>query len=307
MKKHDLLAEDTKRILQLSQRNAQFFVLPKNTPYIDITNDLLNSPFLEPADKTSIRKFQRKFYVFTYPSDGLHVKGLISITPKAHENRTLIYLRGGNREFGLFLPGEGLSNFKDYTFIAPLYRGCLSEGKDEFGGKDVNDVKKLIDFLPALENLIGQLFQKEKMFLVGSSRGGMQLFLTLARFPELQGRFSKVLSLCGLVDMRQCIENRQDMKELFQNDFGMTNENIDTWLVERDPLIAVEKIRNDLPVIIVHGTADLRVSGPESWHMVETLRQLGKNVQYYQVEGGSHGLTNIKDKKERIFSLLDNS
>lgn len=304
MEKVENLEEETQGIIKNSKRYARFFKLPKSSSFLEITESVLNSNLLSEKDKKSIKRYKRRIYLFSYPSDHLHVKGVLSITPKAASHPTILYLRGGNRDFGLFLPGKGLSNYKNYTFLAPLYRGGASEGTDEYGGDDVNDVKNLVDYIPELEKIIQQQIPQSGMWMIGSSRGAMQMFLALSRFPSLQKRVSIALSLCGLVDIHQCIKEREDMKDLFETDFGLTAKNHKSWTSLRNPLLAVKKIKKNLPIIIVHGKSDTRISLIQSQNMFKKLQKLGNRVTMIEVQKGNHGLSNIPNRESKIIQWM---
>ena len=202
-------------ILEHCSQYAKFYELPPGADIWEITEDLFDSPYVAEIRKQSLRDFGRRVFVFIYPSDGLRVKGLISFVPNPSEYSTLVFFRGGTQIFGLLNPGSDFMCAEQYTVISTAYRGGVSEGEDEYGGQDVNDVKNLIDFIPHLEQRLNAIFQKEKMHFLGGSRGGMQMFLALVRFPELQTRVAKIVSLSGMLDMRQCLATRPDMKTMF--------------------------------------------------------------------------------------------
>lgn len=294
------------RMLNYGQKLAKFYELPQDVEIREITDDLLNSSLITETQKQRIRDFERRIFVFTYPSDGLKIKGLLSFVPHPEEHPTLFFLRGGNRIFGILNPASDLMCAGQYTVIATTYRGGVSEGVDEFGGSDVNDVKNLVDFIPQLESKLNLSLQQEKMYLLGGSRGGMQLFLALARFPELQERFAKVVSLSGLLDMHECIAMRPDMKEMFIRDFGLIeNVNEEEWIQQRDPLVAACQIKPSLPILVIQGTQDNRVSLEEGYHMVSQLQGQGSDVTYWEIDGGEHCLSNIDDRVQRILSWLE--
>ena len=75
----------------------------------------------------------------------------------------IIYNRGGNRDFGALKVDQRSLNLAKlashgYIVIASQYRGDGgSEGQEEFGGKDVNDVLNLMDVLEEI--------QKESAFM----------------------------------------------------------------------------------------------------------------------------------------------
>lgn len=240
--------QESEESLTFYEEYAKFYELPANKDLQDITKEVLDSSHVSQSQKENIQKHKRKIYVFSYPSDSLKVKGLISFAPNPSTHPIIVFLRGGNGIFGLLNPGSDLINPGEYTVISTMYRGGVSEGTDQFGGDDVEDVKNLIDFIPVLEDRLSFKIQNNKMFLMGRSRGGMELFLTLKRFPELQDRFAKVVSLSGVLDIRQWIASRPDIEEVFTNDFGYKkNVNSDEWINKRDPLRQYPILRNSCP------------------------------------------------------------
>lgn len=300
------LAEEEERLMKLYREYAKFYEMPDSVDMRDITQEVLQSPFVQDAQKQSIQDFNRRILVFTYPSDGLKIKGLVSFVPDPQNHPLLVFLRGGTGIFGVVNPGSDLVCPEQYTVISTIYRGGVSEGKDEYGGDDVNDVENLIRFIPELENKLGLSFQNKESFLLGSSRGGMQMFLALACFPDLQNRFSKVISLCGLLDMRECIAARPDMEDFFTKEFGLKKGiNDDEWIDKRNPILTVSHIIQELPILIIQGTDDHRVTLQEGYNMVNTLQSAGKNVTYLEVEGGKHCLNNFPDRMQLILNWIE--
>ena len=138
------------------------------------------------------------------------------------------------------------------------------------------------------------------------SRGGMQMFLALARFPDLQTRFSKIVSLSGALDMRQCIASRSDMEEMFVEEFGLKKGiNEEEWINKRDPILTASQMNPELPILIIQGTDDNRVTLEDGYHMVKELQANGNNVTYWEIEGGKHCLLNISDRTELILRWLE--
>jgi len=275
---------------------AKFYEMDPGVDLMEITSKLLQSPLVEEREKQSMRN-GRKVFLFTYPSDQLSIKGIISFTSHVEKNPLLLYLRGGNRLFGLPSPGMCWICCDPYTTISTTYRGGVSEGHDEFGGNDVNDVKNLIDFLPILQKKLDLALPSHPMTLLGASRGGMQMFLALARFPELQQRFNKIISLSGLLDLRQMILTRPDMKKMFIDDFGLKQGIHDeAWINQRDPLLAASKIDKQLPVYIIQGTDDQQINLKQGYNMVNTLQFGGGKVHYKEFSGATHCLKNIQNR-----------
>lgn len=300
------LEEESERIRALSREFAKFYDLPPDVDMLDITEDLLKSPYVKDAQKQLIQTFNRRVLVFSYLSDGLKIKGVVSFVPDPENHPLLVYLRGGNRLFAVPNPGGDLMLPEQYTVISSMYRGGVSEGVDEYGGDDVNDVKNLIEFIPELEAKIGINVRKQKIFLLGASRGGMQMFLALARFPELQTYFAKIVSLSGLLDMHACIASRPDIEDMLIKDFGLVKgEREEEWINKRDPLLTVDFIRQQLPILVIQGTADLRVGLESGYHMVNQLQAAGHDVTYWEIDGASHCLSNREDRMKLIIKWLE--
>lgn len=305
--RQEILKEEAEQILTLSRKIAkQFYSLDKGTDLKEITDVLLTSEDTEEPIKEIIRSTGRRFFLFTYPSDGFQVKGYISFLPDAQENPLLIFLRGGNRRFGLMHPATTYTCSHHYTVIATTYRGGVSEGTDEFGGAEVNDVHHLVEYFPTLQEKIGVYFSPKKSFILGVSRGAMEILLALNRSASLQRQVTKAVALCGLLDLQECMEDREDMREIFIKDFGLEpGKNEEAWVAHRNPITNVSNIRKDLPILIIQGTDDLRVSLSEGYHMVDVLEQQGNQVTYLEVQGGDHCLVNQPDRMETILNWLE--
>lgn len=302
--RQEALEREAKIMLEKAERISTLYDLPEGQDLMDITDRLLASPYVFEEYKESIISSGRQIFVFTYPSDGLKIKAFISFVPGV--DRPVVMLqRGGNKKFGLPNPANDLSTFQDNTVICTSLRGGISEGQDEFGGADVNDVKNLVEYFSELEKKLKVNLQNQKMYMVAYSRGGMEMFLALARFPELQNRVAKIVSLSGMLDMRHNIEDRSDMKEMFIEDFGLNETNYEEWINLRDPLLTASKIRPDLPILIVQGTADIRVTLEEGFHMVDALQAHGSAVIYWEFDGGEHCLRNRPDILELVFCWLE--
>ncbi len=290
------LNKESEEILQRSTETAMLYALEPREELKNITQALLVHPHTPGSVKTAITNQHHQFYVFTYPSDGLMIKGYISLPAKINEPLPLIILlRGGNRLFGLPHPDE-FSALESYSVVVTTNRGGVSEGEDEFGGEDVNDVKNLIDFLPTLEQKLDVQFHASNKYMIGLSRGGMQLFLALERYPELQHKIKKVASLSGLLNLAHALEDRSDFKDFLIENFGFTNdEKGKAWLARRQPINHVSKLFTDLPILIAQGTKDTRVSLKEGYDMMEALQNAGHMVTYIEIEGGDHVLRNTPD------------
>lgn len=299
------LRKESAEILKRSKETAKLYQLNPGETLKDITQEVLAHTNTSDAVKAAISEKQRKYYVFSYPSDNLQVKGYISLPTDTQSAPLIILLRGGNQLFGLPHPRE-LSIQPGYAMVCPLLRGGVSEGKDEYGGKDVNDVKNMMDYLPILEQQLKFQFHPQKKYMIGVSRGGMQLFLALGRYPQLQKQISKVASISGLLNLEFAIKERTDFKEALQDNFGYTEDvQGKAWIAHRQPTHYVNKIAKNLPILIAQGTSDNRVCLKEGYDMLQALRDSGHTVSYVEIEGGDHVLANSPDFMPLLMKWLE--
>lgn len=290
------LKNESEHIHKRSKETALLYALAPGETLKDITQAVLDHPNTSDRVKLSITENQHRYFIFTYPSDGLMIKGYISIPVNNHSQVPLIiYLRGGNRLFGLPHPND-LSTEQGYALIAPSFRDGVSEGEDEFGGNDVNDVKHLFDYLPNLEQQLKIQFHPVNKYMIGVSRGGMELFLALGRFPELQHKIKKVVSISGLLNIERAVADRPDFRDMLIEDFGLPQDDkAAAWLAERNPIHYASKIDKRLPIMIAQGTADNRVCLIEGYDMLQALHDAKHEVTYVEIEGGDHVLRNSPD------------
>jgi dipeptidyl aminopeptidase/acylaminoacyl peptidase len=306
--RQELLEEESKSVLERSFRIAkQFYALEEGEEFKELTRSILENQETKEWIKQLIRTSGRRFFLFKYPSDGFQVKGYISFVPYAENNPLLIFLRGGSRTFGLMNPATDFTCAHNYTVIATTYRGGVSEGKDEFGGAEVNDIHNLMEYFSILQAKIGIRLSPKKTFILGVSRGGMEMFLALNRSPSLQHQVTKAVSLSGPLDLQEHIIYREDLKRTYIKDFGLQpQQNEKTWIAHRSPVANVSNLRKDLPILILQGTEDLRVSLNEGHHMTKVLERNGNLVTYLEIQGGNHCLANYPGRMNIITSWLEN-
>lgn len=240
-------------------------------------------------------------YNISYLSEGYKVKGLL-ITPKAPGNYPcLIYNRGGNREFGALKVAHaafdlGRMASKGYVVIASQYRGVAGgEGLEAFGGAEVNDVLNLKAILAATPGA-----DTSRIGMYGWSRGGMMTYLALA-----QAAFIKAAAVGGAIaDLQNMIADRPEMEtnvlaELIPN-YDTHKENA---LKKRSASHWPERFPKDVPVLILHGTADWRVKPEQSLQLAMKLNQHRVPYRLIMYEGADHG---INEFRSEVFNEIRN-
>ena len=240
----------------------------------------------------------------TYLSDGLKIRGLMAKPKKVGKYPCIIYNRGGNREFGSLKAYHGALTLgkiaKDgYVVIASQYRGNGgSEGQEEFGGKDVNDVVILTEVLKEVESA-----DTEKIGMYGWSRGGMMTYIALTKTDKI-----KTAVVGGAVsDNYETIKDRPEMEtkviaELIPN----YEEQKEEELVKRSAIKWVDKFPKDVPILMLHGNADWRVKPEQSLRLALEFEKYRIPYRLIMFEGGDHGISeHRKEVDEEVINWFN--
>ena len=224
-----------------------------------------------------------------YLSDGLKVKGFLIHPKKPGNYPCVIYNRGGNREFGKITPRKVVFILAriaswGYTVVASQYRGNDGgEGREEFGGADVNDILNLI---PLLAN--DAKADTSRMGIYGWSRGGMMTYLTLTRTNQ----FKAAIVGGGVSDLRMVMDTRQDTFEtVYLENIPNYEQNKAKALNERSAILQVENFPKTTPILMMHGTADWRVVPQMALELSMTFIKHKIPHRLVLFEGGDHGLS----------------
>jgi dipeptidyl aminopeptidase/acylaminoacyl peptidase len=222
-----------------------------------------------------------------YLSGGLEINGFL-YKPTSTPGRLLpvvILNRGGNRDFSKwtawgFIQTAHPFGQAGFVVLASQYRGGGgSQGRDEFGGADVNDV---LNLLPVAESL--GCADLNNVFMFGFSRGGMMTYLSIKRKAPICA--AAVLS--GLADLEHTASIRPDMRKEFAETIpGFAGHETEA-LRDRSAVQWANEI--DVPVLLMHGTADWRVSAVQPLHLAQELQRFNKNYQLMMFANDGHGL-----------------
>lgn len=227
-------------------------------------------------------------YSLTYLSDGLRIKGLMAKPKGTGIFPCIIFNRGGNREFGSLTIASGVMTLgsiakEGYVVIASQYRGCGgSEGIEEFGGSDVNDVLILTEVLKEIEGA-----DPERIGMYGWSRGGMMTYIALSKTTKIKA----AVVGGGLSDVFEVLEDRPEMEivatELIPNYAG---DKINA-LTQRSAIKWADQFKKDVPVLLMHGNADWRVKPEQSLRLALEFEKYRIPYRLIMFEGADHGIT----------------
>lgn len=232
-------------------------------------------------------------YRIEYLSDGLKVMGYLGIPKMKGKHPCIIYNRGGNREFGK-ISNESFSSLcsqlcsKGYIVIASQYRGNDGgEGKEEFGGKDVNDILNLIPVLQSIPEA-----DTSRIGMFGWSRGGMMTYIALTETTKI--RAAVVGS--GLTDLKQLLKSRPAFDTMWAEMIPGYLENKEQILKQRSAVSFAKDMCKSTPLLILQGTADWRVPSDQVFDLATILYKVKHPFRLIAYEGGQHSLSEYKDE-----------
>ena len=241
-------------------------------------------------DKVEIRSI-------TYLSDGLKVKGYLAVPKEGKKLPCVIYNRGGNRSFGALNDEEAvylLGRIASWGYVtaASQYRGNKGgEGKEEFGGADVDDVLNLIPLLESTPQA-----DASRIGMYGWSRGGMMTYLALTRTDRIK---AAVIG-GGSSDLFDGLKQRPDMEKVYAALMPQYAKDKDAALTAHSAVRWPEKINKKTPLLLLHGSADWRVDPTEALAMVSALYKSKQPFRFVFFEGGDHGLTEYQGEVNRL-------
>lgn len=250
-------------------------------------------------DKTSTAQLNSKkifAYQIVYKSQGHKVVGFILEPRKGNHLPCIIWNRGGSKEFGaiklenIFV--NSMSEFAKagYIVIASQYSGNGgSEGYDEQGGTDIEDVLNLYKILKSYPRA-----NTSKIGMYGSSRGGIMTFLTLTKVKWLKAAVVRA----PVTNLFHQIKKQPQVQSLYKSMFGGSVAEYK----KRSVIYWVEKLYKKAPILLMHGTSDWRVDVQDTLDLGRRFYQ--ENIPYRLIiyEGDDHGLTN--NNGEAVFQSI---
>ena len=240
----------------------------------------------------------------TYLSDGLKINGIIAKPKKTGNYPCIIFNRGGNRHAGALKVAHGAITLgqiakEGYVVIASQYRGNAgSEGQEEFGGKDVNDVLILTKVLEEVKSA-----DTNKVGMYGWSRGGMMTYIALTQTDKI-----KAAVVGGAVsDAYGTIKDRPSMEaNVFAELIPNYEENRVEELDKRSAVKWANKFSKKVPILMLHGNADWRVKPEQSLQLALEFEKYRIPYRLIMFEGGDHGISEHKSEvNKQVINWFD--
>lgn len=273
-----------------------------------ITNKSLVTPNV--FQKTMIEKlYDKSVYEntivenITYLSDGLQVKGYIASPKESGNYPVLLWNRGGYKDQGAL---EELTAFLilastavwGYVVVATQYRGNMGgEGKEDWGGKDVDDALTMLQVAEELPNT-----DMTRIAIEGASRGGMTTYRALDR----EHRFKCAMIHAGISDLFELEKHDEKFAKLIDKiTADMSPDERTTKISSLSGVYIAEKFNKECPILLMHGTSDNRIPISHSEAMAKELTRLEHPHQFVKIENGGH--VALKDGSYKEIDILRNA
>jgi dipeptidyl aminopeptidase/acylaminoacyl peptidase len=194
---------------------------------------------------------------------------------------------------------------RGYVVIAPDYRGSIGYGSAwregvymDVGGKDFRDAALAATYLKTLPYV-----NADRIGVWGLSYGG---FFTLLAVTEMPTAYHAAVDVAGVVDY-----------EMYYGDpyhggwtvsrIGTPEEHPDVYK-QASPVSHIDRLA--IPLLILHGTADVNVPYVESVRLVDEVMKQGKGdlVQFMMYPGEFHYFTRehvLRDAWTRVSAFWD--
>ncbi len=242
----------------------------------------------------------------TYLSDGLKVKGYIAYPAELEQKYPcIIWNRGGFGNKGAIDEFTAKGIFGQlaswgYVVFASQFRGNAGgDGKDSFGGDDINDVLNLI---PLAEEL--DFVERVKWGIEGWSRGGMMTYLALTK---VKNRFDGAISFScaiitgGIANLRCNSDESPFMRRLYEETMGAyPDAEFKSKCESRSIINFPERLPKETPLLIMHGTKDNRVLPHDSLDLSYLLLKHDIPYRLVMLEGGDHFMRKHRNEVDEM-------
>jgi dipeptidyl aminopeptidase/acylaminoacyl peptidase len=289
---------------------SSFFYIPSSVYHIFSSKKFMESKIID-RKEIRLNSTQNKMIIsgwgedafnnsvvekITYESDGLKVKGYLAY-PKAINSQKLpciIWNRGGYKEKGAIdhFTARGIfgqmASWGYYVFSSQYRGNAGSEGKEEIGGDDVNDIINLKNAAEEFPNA-----DTSKWGIEGWSRGGMMTLLTLLRSSE----FKCAVLIGAISNFAEYAGENPNRKFVYKELIGP--QDFENELKKRSPIFFAESLPK-IPYLILHGKADDTVLPKQSIELAERFKELNIPHELMLFENGDHYLKNDRAEVDEM-------
>ena len=241
-----------------------------------------------------------------YTSDGLKVNGFI-YKPKVTAGRKLpaiILNRGGAGDVAAIGPRNFNYLWEMYRYasegfvvLASQYRGADgSEGRDEVGGGDTNDVMNLIPLARSLGYV-----DMDRLFMWGYSRGGLMTLQAIKRGAPIRA----AVVVGAPTDWASRVGSDPQFQQIMREAIPDFDARKDEHLRNRSAVLWADQL--NVPLLIVQGGADLAVPPTEALALARKMEEAGKLYELIVYAKDNHPVVfNSEDRLRRTIDWFKN-
>lgn len=242
-----------------------------------------------------------------YRSGGLRIVGFVyrPKVAKAAPLPAILYARGGTSDFGA-IDESDLVSFHGwakagFAVLATNYRGGGgSEGIDEWGGRDVDDLMNLVGVARELGGI-----DLDNLFLLGLSRGGPMVYIACHR--GIAVRAAAVMG--GVSDLR--VPDMQRAEFIDGDDPVFHKIGWPGWRriwpdydTRRDEHLAARSAvcwagELKTPLLVMHSRIDPRVPVSHAFAMAQALQSAGKEYELVIYGHDGHSLPLRREDRDQ--------
>lgn len=297
-------SEDMQRLIVVAQRDD----IPPKYVWMDLAKPAAGAwfaqyPYLE--GKALPRKTPFQFEA----ADGTRIEGYLTMPLKADGEKPslVVFPHGGpwSRDTQGFDPWVQFMANRGHAVLQVNFRGSEGYGTDfqvagyrQYGQLMQDDLYAAIDWLEAQD-----LADTERACIVGFSYGGYAALTAAFQRPDM---FDCIGSFAGIADLHEMVAVGSldtSTKRVFARTIGDIDDSEDEEMLEAvSPVNHVNRMQ--APILLIHGTQDTRVDVDQSRDFVSRAREAGIDVEYIEIEDGTHFLDEHHNRLT-VFRALD--
>lgn len=291
----DSAAETNGRIIEQS---------PYQLPGYDQLADRFKRAYSQAAVEKIKSDQQLELWKIKYLSDGLKIVGFI-YRPKAMSGKKLpvvIFNHGGL--------SDGLIGPENYNYLYEMHRYAAegfvvlasqfrgidgSEGKDEAGGADTNDVMNLIPLARSLGYV-----DMDHLYMWGYSRGAIMTLQAIRRGAPL-----RAAAVVGAPSDNTQLQDRPSFIQFARNTYPDYDARKEEHLKSRSAIFWADQL--DVPLLIMQGGTDPAVNPAQALALAQKLQELGKIYELVVYAKDDHPVSlNAEDRLSRTIDWFKN-
>jgi dipeptidyl aminopeptidase/acylaminoacyl peptidase len=236
--------------------------------------------------------------------DGLELTGWLYRVPgRTGPGPAMLSLHGGPeaQERPVFSPQHQAMVAAGIAVLAPNIRGSSGFGRAFVHADDVHGRRDAFeDVITSADELVRLgVAERGRIAITGRSYGG---YLTLAGLAFYPGYFAAGVDICGMSDLHTFYRDTEPwIAAAAVSKYG--DPVVDAGLLAAiSPLHRADNI--DAPLLVVHGELDTNVPIGEAHQIVAALTDLGRPVQYLQLDGEGHEYRRVDSRTSLITTML---